>query len=293
MKKIIQYTNEELKKLQLNELELLIEFDRICKKNNIQYSLDGGTLLGAIRHKGFIPWDDDIDVMLLKEEYEKFLKACTKDLDSKRFFFQDYRTDKGYRWGYGKLRRLGTEYIKYGHENTHYKTGICIDIFCLENLPDNIIARKYYLIMMFCLRKILYSEIGRTNSSSFFLRLWYKFLYFIPKSTVFRIKDLLTYPYENSKTKNVINSMLPFPKPECKYGYPRELFNQFIEVKFEDFSFSVIYCYDKFLKMKYDNYMQIPPKEKQTGVMNATTLKLLDISIEDLKKYYWQGRISK
>ena len=80
---------EELKKLQKIELEMLIEIDRICKKNQIKYTLIGGSLLGAVRHKGFIPWDDDADVAMLREEYDRFVKACEVDLDTNRFYFQD------------------------------------------------------------------------------------------------------------------------------------------------------------------------------------------------------------
>ena len=102
---VIQLDKSTLRKLQLVELEMLIELDRICRKNNIKYTIIGGTLIGALRNKGFIPWDDDIDVAMLRSEYEKFRDACKKDLDKTRFYFQDHRNTKGYRWGYGKLRR--------------------------------------------------------------------------------------------------------------------------------------------------------------------------------------------
>ena len=108
MEKAYQISHEELKKLQRIELEMLIELDRICRKHQVSYSLDGGTLLGAVRHKGFIPWDDDIDVIMLRPEYEKFRSACETELDQTRFFLQDYKSDPHYRWGYEKLRRLGT-----------------------------------------------------------------------------------------------------------------------------------------------------------------------------------------
>lgn len=82
MSDIVELTKEQLRQLQLIDLEMMIEVDRICRKNGIKYSLSGGTLLGAIRHKGFIPWDDDADIMFTHEEYEKFYRACKSDLDT-------------------------------------------------------------------------------------------------------------------------------------------------------------------------------------------------------------------
>ena len=78
---MVNIEGELLRKLQMTELEMIIEVDRICRKHQIQYSLDGGTLLGAIRHNGFIPWDDDADLVMLRDEYEKFYNVCMKELD--------------------------------------------------------------------------------------------------------------------------------------------------------------------------------------------------------------------
>ena len=105
-------SKKELRDVQLIELEMLIEVDRICRKCGIKYCISAGTMLGAVRHGGFIPWDDDADVAFLRPEYEKFRKACETELDTDKFYFQDYRNTKGYRWGYGKLRRKGTEFIR-------------------------------------------------------------------------------------------------------------------------------------------------------------------------------------
>ena len=92
---MLEINNEMLRQIQMVQLEMLEEVDRICKKCNIHYNIIAGTLLGAVRHGGYIPWDDDADVAMLREEYEKFRKACKTELDASRFEFQDDRRTRG------------------------------------------------------------------------------------------------------------------------------------------------------------------------------------------------------
>ena len=123
---------EDLRKLQLIELEMLLEVDRICRENKIRYMISSGTLLGAVRHKGFIPWDDDLDTYMLREDFEKFCEEWNKDADKDKFFLQTYKTDPEYRWGYAKIRRKGTEYLRDGQEAIKCMSGVSMDIFILD-----------------------------------------------------------------------------------------------------------------------------------------------------------------
>ena len=102
-----ELTPKQFRKMQLTQLDMLVDFDRVCRKHGINYVIFTGTLLGAVRHKGFIPWDDDADIGILREDYEKF-KKVSNELNPEICYFQNHETDPEYRWEYGKLRRSNT-----------------------------------------------------------------------------------------------------------------------------------------------------------------------------------------
>lgn len=280
MSEVIKLSDVELRHLQLIELEMLIEVDRICRKNNIKYSLDGGTLLGAVRHGGFIPWDDDLDIMFTHEEYEKFYNVCKKDLDPTRFFFQDFRNDPCYRWGYGKIRRLDTEYIKKGQEHLKQKTGICIDVFDYQYLPQSNIKKKLYRFKMFCIRKTMYSALGRYAEKKWTMRLWYWILNMIPINIVQRAR---------LKELNALNGICSdkmscemFPTPSKKEGIDSSIFSEYQNIKFEGMNFMSVKKVDEYLSISYGDYMVLPPLEKRKGVMNAVKYKFVPESYTEL-----------
>ena len=158
---MLELTKEQLRQLQLTELEMLCEVRRICDKHDISYQIIAGTLLGAVRHGGFIPWDDDADVAMLRPEYERFRKACRTELDTSRFEFQDDRNTPGYRWGYGKLRRKNTLFLREHQENMPYFQGVFIDIFPLDEVPSNYLFRAIWNAECFVVRKTLWSRVGK------------------------------------------------------------------------------------------------------------------------------------
>lgn len=279
-------SQEELRQLQLIEIEMLVEFDRICRKYDIKYSLDGGTLLGAVRHKGFIPWDDDIDVTMTRHEYAKFYKACKKDLDKERFFLQEYRTDSQYRWGWAKIRRKGTDYIRVNQEHMKYKRGVFLDIIVVDNVPDNVVLREIHRGICFIIRKILYSEVGMYMGNNLLRKMMYKALHVIPKEIVFRVRNVVGAACNRHKTKLKRDMSNPY---RTKYGVPAECYDAYTEIEFEGMKFMAFADYDKYLKVKYDDYMTIPPVEKRKGTVAASYMELIEITLDDIKKKYEEG----
>lgn len=119
------------------ELDLLVEFDRVCKKNNLKYFIDSGTLLGAVRHKGFIPWDDDVDVVMLREDYDRLVKIADREFESP-YFFQSAYSDRGYTRGHSQLRNsLTCGALKNEAEKEPFNQGMFLDIFVLDGVTED------------------------------------------------------------------------------------------------------------------------------------------------------------
>ncbi len=186
-----------LEKLQMTELEMLKELDRICRENHIPYILDGGTMLGAVRHSGFIPWDDDVDVRMLRENYDRFCEVCKTELDG-RYFLQTYKTDPGYRWGYARILKNGTVFKRKGQGKMRARNGVFIDIFPDDVLPDTFWGRKRCTCISWLCRKLLYSEVGALNKSRFTSWLGFNFLNMFPKEWGHRGFEYLTEKYRNT-----------------------------------------------------------------------------------------------
>lgn len=267
-----QLSDEELRQVQLIELELLIEVDRICKKNNIKYNIIAGTLLGAVRHKGYIPWDDDADVALLREEYAKFTDACRRDLDHTKYYFQDFDATEGYRWGYGKLRRKDTLFLRENQENMPYEQGIFIDVFPLDQVPDFYPARILTNFHCFCIRKVLWSEVGKKVSGGFKKKV-YEWINHIPLNRVIKHYKKMCEKLNRKDTKWV--RILLFPTPNKSYGYLKKWYEESELIEFEGELFSGIKDYKEYLSFKFGNYTELPPvEERKTHPISR--LKLLE-----------------
>ena len=274
---VYELTKEELRQVQMIELELLCEVDRICKKCNIRYTVIAGTLLGAVRHKGFIPWDDDADVALLRPEYEKFREACKTELDKSRFYFQDHRNTKGYRWGYGKLRRKGTCFLRENQELMPYKQGVFIDVFPLDAVSNSYPIRVIQNFQCFVIRKMLWSEVGRFSEKNFLIRKIYAILSRVPIRSVFYHYAKM-YKTLNGKDYSRLNEavwvrILMYPTPNNSYGYLKKWYNNNMDYLFEGKTLIGIADSDEYLTFKFGDYMKLPPVEKRK-IHPVTELKL-------------------
>ena len=273
---MIKLSNEQLRQLQMIELEMLIEVDRICKKCDIKYNVIAGTMLGAVRHKGFIPWDDDADVCMLRDEYEKFRVAVQTELDSTRFYFQDYRHTKGYRWGYGKIRRKNTLFLRENQDHMPYEQGVFIDIFPMDGVPDNYYLRVIHDCVCFCIRKTLWSEVGKFSDKSAINRLIFRTINLISEKSIKAILRNLEIWSNRKRTKYV--RMLMFPTPNKVRGFNREWYENLTEVEFEKTPLIGFKDADDYLAFTYGNYMEFPPVEERK-VHPVTEIELVDVKV--------------
>lgn len=259
---------DDFRKLQLLQLDMLIELDRVCKENDITYQIWAGTQLGAVRHKGYIPWDDDADVVMLREEYERFKQICDQ-LNQEICFFQDHDSDPEYRWGYGKLRRTGTKYIRLGQEHIKCHSEVFIDIFPLDDIPKTIAGQMLQDFHCFILRKIMWSEVGKYSASGL-ERIVYRCLSRIPLSFVF--SQLSWYARKSSnQTPNKVRTLtytsigkLYYKHPlKERYGMPKRWFLNTMAFEFENRTLIGLKDYHEYLTFSFGDYMKLPPKEQR------------------------------
>lgn len=253
---------EKLRKLQKKELELLWEVDRICKKHNLTYYLIGGTALGAVRHNGFIPWDDDIDLGLPREDYNKLMSLCQTEL-SEKYFLQTHKTDKNYMYQFAKIRMNDTAFVQKGLENFKIHHGIFIDLFPLDGVPDQIPLRKaqktIYNIFNFIRDckvqpkvKVPVKTIIRTTIGKIFP---WKFVHFVIDSVICLASS--------KKTKFMANIL-------GRAGYdkevmPVEFFGSPEYLEFEGHLLPLPQEWDQYLSQLYGNYMKLPPVDEQVN----------------------------
>lgn len=255
-----------LRKVQLVQLEILIEFDRICKTNNLPYQLFSGSLLGAVRHKGFIPWDDDVDVCMLRKDYNSLLKICKKELDES-YFLQTHETDKEYIHSFARIRKNNTFVLQHYYSNVDMHHGIFIDVFPLDKVLPNTILGKLQYYSIYILRGLKYLKIKALHSNNIYKRYIQGILYYLLKpfkmNTLNKLETKIASMFENKETK--LSSCLSEGEKDVYYSYmiENDEFYDIVQMEFEGHLFSGPSNYHKILTRNFKDYMSLPPIDKQ------------------------------
>lgn len=265
------YTDEELKKIQKLELDCLEAIISVCEKINVEYFLIGGTTLGAVRHGGFIPWDDDIDIGMTRKNYDKFLLEADKYLPSK-YHLQTPKKSEKCPYFYSKVRIDGTEFVEYCNHKVDMHQGVYVDIFPFDEVPDDELENiKQFnniqkLMRRFSLRQspdISSEPITKRDKLKANLR---RIIHFMCKWQSYN-KLILKLENEFIKYNGTGQSSvacLNYPIRKTEYIKLDDLY-PLRDYKFENIVAKIPNNYDRYLKTHYGNYMQLPPENKRFG----------------------------
>lgn len=250
---------EELKRLQL---EILKEVDKYCQSNGLKYSLAYGTLIGAIRHKGYIPWDDDIDIIMPRADYELFVRNFNGS--NKQFCVISPYTNNKYYAPYANVINVDT--LLYESVNHGVEIGVKIDIFPIDNVPDTLQGQRELFKRVNKLTRLIniISSEGKGETNGFKSRLFFIFKSFFMKKISYsrELNDLAKRSNEENVNSNYVNNIVWCAAKE-KGCFKKTDMDEYLDVEFEGCLFKSIKGYDDFLTAHYGNYMVLPPKEKQ------------------------------
>lgn len=293
---------EEKRQLFEVMLGLITEFSRVCKENGIKWYVFAGTMLGAIRHKGFIPWDDDVDVILFREDYEKLKKVAENGAFKEPYFFQNPKTDKGYPKCFCRLRNSQTTELPFMDFSMNCNRGIFIDIFPLDVVPDDQNEYQKQMKQLKSVRLVInsysryYSGLGTIGTTKikaiayYCSLLLFKTKILTPGRLYERIEKILSR-YSDTDAKRIGAIALLFD--HNRFIYPKELWEgDTIWCDFESIKVPVPERYDEILRHSYGDYMK--PVQEQTNhgeILFSTTIpysKFIEDNYEELKKQWYK-----
>ena len=259
-------------------LDMMYKFDAVCRKHNLTYYLMYGSLLGAVRHHGFVPWDDDIDVAMPRKDYEKFIRL--KEEFSKPLFLQTPYTDPGYFYTPARIRNSNTCAVVKMFEYAGFNQGIWLSIFPLDYWDDNGGEERYEEIRKLVLHNSTYMRIGNPNLGEKDLarvEAWKM----LKRNPIYDYEEIqrIASSCKNVDSKHVIVAVT------TQGNYSKKLLNASdfeytVSLDFEGFSFLAPCGYEHLLKVWYDDYMQLPPMEER-GIWHEGAVFDADISYKE------------
>lgn len=272
---------KELRNLQDTLLIIMDEIDRICRKHNLRYSLFAGSLIGAVRHNGIIPWDDDIDICMPREDYDIFLEICQKEL-KKEFGVISMETKSDYGYGFSKIILKGTKIRQVGLNKGNSIFQLWVDIFPYDCIPNSIFKQKIHSFKNYFLVKILEERYDGIYGNKNLVKIVIFGLLHVINSII--PSSFLKNQLKNNMTKynkEVTNEITCLSSP---YKYEKEKLPATFFDKLSDYDFCgrkyLGYTdYDFYLTKIYGDYMKIPPKNKR----HTHNLEIIDFGV------YWKN----
>ncbi|MCQ2301225.1 MAG: LicD family protein [Bacteroidales bacterium] len=256
--------NEILKKIQQSELYILTAFDRVCKEHGLTYFLDSGTALGAVRHAGFIPWDDDVDVGMPRKDYETLMRLG-QDVFPSNLFLQNKDTEPSYKRNCAKLRLEGT-FFQEVEDSTYIHNGMYIDIFPFDNLPSNKLLAHinvyYSRILNFILRSWRINE----RSHSVILNLVRRFVDMMSIERIAKLeKYYLNFCRKREKKETHYSTCYFWRMTQSKNRlFENNRMFPTKDIEFNGQSVQIMNDPDYYLTKMYGNYWELPPEDKRT-----------------------------
>ena len=262
----MQYSETDLRNVKKIEVEILQEIMRVCKKMSITYFAVGGTALGAVRHNGFIPWDDDIDIGMMRDDYEKFLKVAPKELNDK-FELVHYSLYKDHPVYFAKVKMKGTLFVERGTSKLKIPKGIFVDIMPYDYCPSTrkqqikYVKKTIFLNNLFVTKTISVSSFENKKSKRVLKTFIRKIIHFlilpIPKKYLYHKLDSHLQKYNGKCDEFICQNKYINTITKYDIVFPTS------EHIFENIVISMPGKQDAFLKSYFGNYMELPPKEKQ------------------------------
>lgn len=260
-------TIAEIRAEQINILDTIAKF---CDENNIRYFLCGGTLLGAVRHKGYIPWDDDIDLMMLREDYDRL----EKEFQHKDMTFLSFTKYKDYEYPFAKVSDNHTILKETKYTSKNKQMGVNIDIFPIDSMPNDNSKRKMFISRMTFIRKCL-----RQKRYRFERKRLDSILRFIARIALSPI-SINSLCHKLTRMGSKYNDKNTDYKGITVWGYSHrevckaELFKTSVKVEFEGKEYDAPVGYHEYLTNVYGNYMQLPPVHKQKSVHKFNVVRI-------------------
>lgn len=266
-------SQQELRTCQINILNFI---DGLCEKHKLKYWLDYGTLLGAVRHKGYIPWDDDIDISMFREDYDRLIGICKQNPD-KKYKLSCVETDPECMYPFGKV--IDTDTVLYELGENGIKTGVYVDIFVYDDAPIDEAERKKAFDRLDFFAKLRNLQLPPNESplsvrriAGLFLRKVFSF--FLPKQ--YFTKKIVEAAGIFKELDTGLVSDFTSPYYTSRWCVPKEIFKEQIDIEFEGKRYKAPKRYDEWLKIQYGDYMKLPSLEEQKAAQHKITAYMKD-----------------